>query len=236
VVFFQSFDESGLCDAVYFDGSLRYSAPHKCLKTPKTRILLMGPPTTANSGRISARVQFPALRIDIDSEDPLRTLQEINKTLQAIRGIELLKEMDASEDPMVWRLGYISDELRENAAMMEFISQALRSEENAVHRRIAIDSRQVLDLNSNSCSSSLPMDKVRRRIIDMCCGHESAGAAVLHISGEVAEDERQAIVDLVRQRLPRAQMRVLFSDGAHMGKTVIEMVFFGLFEQEEPKH
>lgn len=192
--------------------------------------------TKADKGRLSARVRFTSLRLDLESEDPVRTLQELNKTLHALRGVEMARDIDLQDDPLVWRLGYISEELRDDPELMEFMGQAMRVEENARHKRIAIDNKKIIDFDKNRCSSAVSMDNVRPRLMRLCAGHETAGSAVIHIAGKVSDDEKQAIVDMVRQRLPKAQLKTLFTNKEHLGKTVIELVFFGPFEEEEPRH
>ncbi len=192
--------------------------------------------TSSVRGRISARVRFPSFRVDVDSEDPLRTLQELTKALHALKSVEMVREVDcAQDDPIVWRLGYISDELRDNPELMEFIAQAMRIEESAQHKRIAIDNQRIVDFNTSKCSSTLPIDGVRSRLTDLCKGHEDSAAAVVHVVGDISDDEKSAIVDIVRQRLPKATLRTLFTRREHLGKTLVEMVFFGPFREEEPR-
>jgi len=185
-------------------------------------------------GKFEARLNFPSVKLRVESEDPVRSLQEVNKILQALRSMELNREYlaEIEEEPFWLRLGYLSDEMRSNPECMEFIKQASQIEENVKFKKLAVENTKILDFNKKEFSSSISIKKMRQRITNLCRGYERAGHAVVYITGNASPDEQSAIVDMFKSALPHVDLRSYITNKNLLGKTVIELVLFGPFEEE----
>jgi len=185
-------------------------------------------------GKIEATVNFPLLKLTMESDDPVQSLRELNKVIHSMKTFELSKELpEIEEEPMFWRLGYLSEEIRGETEIMDFLKAAMKVEEAIKARKISVENTKVFDFDSQQYSSSLNVQKLKPKITYLCNGFERASYAVLHISGSISKDEKEAIVDLIKNRLQGAEIRTIFTNKELLGKTVIESVFCGSFEAED---
>lgn len=183
-----------------------------------------------------ARINFPGLRLNLKSKEPVASLKELNKVLYSLRVLSYDNCEEgiypSEDDQILFRLGYISDGIKNNQQGMEFIKKALRVEESCRVKKISLEETKIIDFNSNQYNSKLDLSKARQKINNICKGMERANYALVHVEGALEVNENEEILDLFRNRLPNSEIKVLFSQKDMLGKTVIETIFFGSFEDE----
>ncbi|MBI2565168.1 hypothetical protein HYV79_04250 [Candidatus Woesearchaeota archaeon] len=184
-------------------------------------------------GNLEAKVSFPNLKINLESKDPVNSLKELNKIIHTLKAIEFNRDYYSMEDdPFYFRLAYLSEELRSHPESMDFIRSAMKVEENLRIKKLAIENTKVIDFQSNEYTSSLDNSKIKPKIYSMLKGMENSSYVFIHIIGGCTANEKEAIIDLIRNKLPSADIRTLFTNKEVLGKTVIEGIFFGPFEEE----
>jgi len=182
---------------------------------------------------MEAHLNFPNLKLNIQSEEPISSLKELTKILHTLKAIEFNRDFyDYDEDPVFFRLGYLSDELRENENAMNFLKAAMKVEDNFRHRKLSLENTKIIDFNSKVYTSSINILKNKQKIISLCRGLERSSFAIIHIMGTITQDEKQAITDLIKNKLMKTEIKSFFSNKEMLGKTVIESIFFGPFEDE----
>ncbi len=184
-------------------------------------------------GRMEAHLNFPNLKLNIQSEEPISSLRELTRILHTIKAIEFNREFyDYEEDPVLFRLGYLSEELRENEQAMNFLKSAVKVEDSFKHKKLSLENTKILDFNSKNYTTSVNLSKIKLKIISLCQGMDKSSFAIVHIMGSIPDDEKNAIVDVIKNRLSRTEIKHFFTNKEVLGKTVIESIFFGPFEDD----
>ena len=175
----------------------------------------------------------------MESDDAVSSLKELNKMLTTIKTIEFNQEAIAvaqqslEDDALTWRLGCLSDDVRESAELMAFIRDCLKIEEGFRHKKVALANKKILDFEERKATSTVRTDRFQQKVAHFCSSCEKANYAVVHVSGSIPDHEKKQILDHVKQRLPRTHVRHLFTEKDVLGKTLLEGVFFGNFPDEE---
>ncbi len=184
-------------------------------------------------GVLHARVNFPNLKIKLDSKEPVSSLKELNKIIHSLKAIEFNREyFDNEEDPLFFRLGFINENIRHNEECMEFLKSASDVEEGYKHKKIALENTKIIDLHTNRYSASLDVPKLRTKISDFCEGVENSNYALLHITGKLSDEEKRSLTDAMKSKLTKTDVRILSTPKEVLGKTIVEGYFFGPFEEE----
>ena len=179
------------------------------------------------------KINLPGIKLSLKSNDPVPSLKEINKILYSLRMLSYTDEVyPAEDDELFFRLGYVSDELKNNNEGMDFIKKAISVEESCRVKKVALEATRIVDLNSNESVSKVDLSKARQKVNHICKGMEKSNYALIHLQGSVDGQEREEIIDLFRNRLQNCQIKTVLSDKDMLGKAVIETVFFGSFEDE----
>lgn len=179
------------------------------------------------------KINFPGIKLNLRSNDPVPSLRELNKILYSLRMLSYTDDVyPAEDDELFFRLGYVSDELKNNSEGMNFIKKALNVEESCRVKKIALEATKIIDFNSNQQISKVDLSKARQKVNHICKGMEKSNYALVHIQGGVEEQETAEILDLFRNRLQNCQIKTVLSEADTLGKTVIETIFFGSFEDE----
>lgn len=181
---------------------------------------------------LEATLNFPNLQVKFTSNDPVTSLRELNKLLNTVRNMDIAIDAAELDDPLFFRFMNLSEELRNNNDVMEFLRSVNKVEENFKQKKVAIENLKILDFTDKSYSTSLDATRVHRKIKQLVADVEQADYAVIHILGAVSEDEKKMIVDAISSKLPRTQIKSLLTNKELLGKTVIEGVFFGDFAQD----
>jgi len=182
--------------------------------------------------RIEARIRFPNLTLNVESDKPEQSLREINKILHAMKTIEFNKDFLDVDDDIFWRVGYISEELRSNAEAMKFLKQAGAIEPILKHKKIAVVTKQILDFDQKSYSRQVDLVHAKNKVGILCNGFESSSYALVHVCGTLTSDEGKAIVDMISQEISSATLHSVLTHKENMEKTVVEVVFCGSFDEE----
>lgn len=184
-------------------------------------------------GEINATVSFQNLKLTLTSNEPAACLRELNKIMHTLKAIEFNNEFyDYEEDPLFFKLSYLSEEVKNNQDSMNFIKTVSKIEENLKHKKIAVENTRVLDFTSNQYTSSIDSVKLKNKLSILCSNVEKASYVLIHIIGDSDENEKRSIIDQIKNKIPRAEIKSLFTNKDLLGKTVIEGVFFGPFEEE----
>lgn len=183
------------------------------------------------NGIVDARIDFPSLKLKLKSNDPVSSLKEINKILYSLRSFDYSDDFNEDDD-LFFRLGYISEEIKNDQICMDFIRKALLVEESCRVKRLYLENVRVVDFNSSECLSQIDIGKARQRVNSLCRGMDRTNYVLLHLQGSISGQDCQSLVDLFKNRLPHVEIRTLFSQKDMLGKSVIEAIFFGPFEEE----
>jgi len=184
-------------------------------------------------GRLEASLNFPYLQLKLDSADPVNALKEINRLVISLKAIEFNREfVDVDDESILWKFSNISDEFRENKEVMRFVKSASDVEESSRYKKVALENTRVIDFDNNNCSSNLEMKKAKSRIQELCKDCEGSKYAAVHIMGGVGSEQKQAIADSIKGMLRNTEVKTIFTNRDALGKTVIEALFFGSFDQE----
>jgi len=185
--------------------------------------------TMKKTEKLEAELDFPNLKLSISSTEPTKGLREITRILHSLHQIDF---KGFADDEVSWKLGYLSEELRENKQGMDFIKHALRVEEGVRHKKVSMENKKIIDLESKKYSSALELHTVKTKLFKLTTGMERSNFALVHVSGGIADEEKHTIVDQVRAQLPQSEVQSVFTNQELMGKTVVEGIFFGSFPEE----
>ncbi len=179
-------------------------------------------------GRIRARIQAPGIAVDLniaESASSLREIRRLVETVQARQG-ELL-----FEDPVGWQF---SEELRSSPAAMEFIRQASRAEACTLYRKLSFDNLRVVDTFKKEFFATLEPNRTREQVVSQLSDIDGdARFGLVHIIGTVSKDDKALLVDALRKRFSQAELKTQFTHKDVLGKTVVELILFGKFQQEQ---
>ncbi len=179
------------------------------------------------------KINLPGIKLSLKSNDPVPSLKEINKILYSLRMLSYDSDVyPAEDDELFFRLGYISDELKNDDDSMSFIKKALSVEDSCRVKKIALEATKIIDLNSNESVSKVDLSKARQKVNHICKGMERTNYALVHLQGNIDEQEKDELLDLFRNRLQNCQIKTVLSEKDMLGKAVVEAIFFGPFEDE----
>ena len=180
-------------------------------------------------GRIRARINVPGVALDINVADSPVHLREIRKILAALPSKDLLLECDV---PYYWA---ISEELRGNQHVLDFIRQAAKAESGAMYRKLSFDTVRVVDANRHEYFSTLDAPRAREQLHAHLTDFDSSLAkfGLVHVMGTVSKDDKALLVDAIRKQFPRAELKTQYTHKEVMGKAVVEVLLFGDFQREE---
>lgn len=179
--------------------------------------------------KIEARLRFPNFSLTVESDKPEQSLRELHKILTSLRDIEASQYVEDSD--LMWRLGYLSEEIRGNSEAMQFIKTAAEIEPQLKHKKIALLNTQVFDFDQSEYRSYLDLSLAKRKLSQLCKGFESSSYVLAHISGESSVDENNAVTDILKTHLPKSEVKTIFTH-KKIGKSVVEIVFCGSFDEE----
>jgi len=188
--------------------------------------------TLKAADELEATLNFPNITVKFTSKDPVSSLRELNKLLNTLRNMDVPIESSDLDDPLFFRFINLSDEMRNNQDIMEFLRSVNKVEENFKQKKVAIENLKILDFTNKSYTTSLDSSTVQKKISHLVQGVVNADYAVIHIIGSISEDEKKMLVDAVSSKLPRTEIKSLLTNKELLGKTVIEGVFFGEFVPE----
>ncbi|MBI4151111.1 hypothetical protein HY492_03220 [Candidatus Woesearchaeota archaeon] len=179
-------------------------------------------------GRIRARIQAPGIAVDLniaESASSLREIRRLVETVQARQGEMLF------EDPVGWQF---SEELRSSPAAMDFIKQASRAEPCTLYRKLSFDNLRVVDTFKKEFFATLDTQRTRQQVVSQLSDIDGdARFGLVHIIGTVSKDDKALLVDALRKRFSQAELKTQFTHKDVLGKTVVELILFGKFQQEQ---
>ena len=114
---------------------------------------------------------------------------------------------------------------------VDFLRSVNKVEENFRQKKVALENLKIIDFGNNSYTTSVDSSGVTRKIDQLLQGVQNADYAVIHVMGSISKDEKQGILDAVRNKLSKAEIKTLLTNKELLGKTVIEGIFFGDFAQ-----
>lgn len=179
--------------------------------------------------RIEARLRFPNFSLTLESNKPEQSLRELHKILASLRDIEASQYVEDSD--LMWRLGYLSEEIRGNTEAMHFIKTAAEIEPHIKHKKIALMNVQVFDFDQSEHRSYLDLGLAKKKLTQLCRSFEDSSYVLAHISGESTVDENNAVTDILKTSLPKSEVKTIFTH-KKIGKSVVEIVFCGSFDEE----
>lgn len=190
------------------------------------------PKTMPKVGKFEAKINFPNLKIQLETADAVAGLKEVNKLVNYMRLLETSTYFfDECDDTLLWKLGNVSEEIKNNQELMEFIKSVFSVEENFKHRKMALENKKIFDFNTNAYTSSMDITKIKTKIMSLFEGISPINYCIVHVVGGISPTEKQAIVDLIKNKLS-CDVKTLFTNKELLGKTVVEVLMFGSFEQD----
>ncbi len=173
------------------------------------------------------------MKIQVETDDAVMGLREVNKLINSIRLLEANDFFfEDCDDALFWRLGNVSDEIKNNPELMNFIKSVLSVEENFRHRKVAIENKKIVDLNTNAYTSTMDITKIKSKILSLIDGGTDINYGIIHVIGSIPVNEKQAIIDAIKNKLYNCELKSVFTNKELLGKTVVEAVLFGQFEPE----
>jgi hypothetical protein len=186
------------------------------------------PETKADS--FEANLSFPQFNVRFTSADPLSSIRELTKMLRCLKDMDMSIETADLDDPLFFRFINISEEIRSNRDIMEFLRSVNKIEENFKQKKVSLENIKILDFANNSYTTSIDQSNISKKISHLLKGVHKSDYVVIHVIGSITKDEKQGIVDNIKNHLPNADIKELFTNKELLGKTVIEGIFFGDFE------
>lgn len=176
-------------------------------------------------GRIKAHVNVPGIVLDLNVPESVSALKEIRKM------IELIRQDSIEYDPFGVQF---SDELRSSPAAMEFIKQATRAEQGMLYRKLAVENVRVVDADRKECFSTLGPEKIKQTLNTGLADIPSTNASLglVHVMSTISKDDKALLVDALKKRMPRVDFKTQFTHKDVLGKTVVELLLFGTFDEE----
>ena len=156
-------------------------------------------------------------------------LKELNRILG---GLGKIDQRCWTDDEISWRIGYLSEEIRESKECIDFIQKALKLEEGVRHRKISVENKRIVDLESNQCASTVEKNYLMQKLVELGSCAEDASYALVHVASSIPDEEKRLIVDRLKRQMPRTQLKAFFTNKELFGKTVVEAVYFGSFPDD----
>lgn len=196
-----------------------------------------------NPKGIRASIRFPGINLDINTSDSLAVLKEIRRLVDSLQTIrykavedEIFDEFHLEGDPYMCRLeGSISEDLKKHKDVMKFIKQAVRTENDFRYRKISLQNKKVLDIIKKESYSTVDFESasksVKRLLFNI--NPKDVNFLVIHIASSLVKDDKEMILDLMNKPFESASVKTIITDKDVLGKTLVEAILFGNFNDED---
>jgi len=180
---------------------------------------------------LRVRIDLPALKLDINTQNPSIALSELRRILEAMHLDEevIYEEFVASELKQVFSETFVN-----HPKVMDVIRGLLKQEDDYRLATTEIATNATLDLHNGTKTVRVHQRDVKHAIANITQNIDSnrVKQGIIHLSGELDKNGKLLIVDHIHKYMPTAQLRAFHSKGT-TGNVIIECIFFGDFPEED---
>lgn len=173
-------------------------------------------------------IDHPAIKFELETSRPEEALTEVRRIIEALHASDAFDGAMPEDDEGLYDLKVrLSDEFFRNPALRSRMENALVLDEDVQIVKRVLPILQEYDLESGShVSQVMNVQESLRTLFDAvpCAVRD----CLVHIRGELSQEQQHAIMDAIRQRLGVAVSPRFFSTRKNLeGNVLVEAVCFG---------
>lgn len=180
------------------------------------------------------KLNLPFLKLDLENANT-KQITELRKLLGEVNRISLLDlEQEAFEELMpqfpFWK---VSKEIQKNDKFMNVINEVSQLEDGVIVRKSSVEN--INEITDQGTTTRINEDEMKKRVSQIFydVDNTKVNFALIHIMGDIPEEEFMVINDQVRKHIPNAKIEMMKTKKEVLGKTLVECVLFGPLPQEE---
>ncbi len=181
-------------------------------------------------GFVHLAVKLDRLKVELSGADAYRCLQEINRMLD-----KLNRAASHSHDDghlLDYRLEtLLSDELMRDRNVTKLLDKLAQLYHDYRTERVVLENKKIVELEKGRVHNKIDTAALQRGVRKFLfhIPKEQVRHAVVHVKGDIAEEDARTIIDHIERELPNAELHPAVSRGDVPTHTLIEGVFFGEF-------
>jgi hypothetical protein len=182
---------------------------------------------------LKLNINLDKFKIELTGEDAHRCLQEVNKILDKLNKASYERVYD--DVPIDYRLeSMLSDELVMDRRITKLLSTFSQLYRDYRTERIVMENRKVVEFDKGKVHQQLGIDDVKRGVRKLLfrLQKDKVRHAIIHVKGDVPEEEANKFVDHIVRELPGVEIHHVFTKGDVSSHTLVEGLFFGEFGYE----
>ncbi len=180
---------------------------------------------------VRLNINLGRFKLSMRGEDAKSCLQEVNKILDRLNRASYNLEEDFDID---YRLeSFLSDELTLDPKVTKLLNKLSDTYRDYRTSRVIIESKKIVELEQGKVQNQIDLSEVKKGANKLLfkIQKDRVKHAVIHVKGNISEEEANKILDNVERELQNAQVHKLFTKN-DMTETLVEGVFFGDFQYD----
>jgi len=175
-------------------------------------------------------VKLDRLKVELSGADAYRCLQEINRMLDKLnRATGHSHDHPHSFDYHLEAV--LSDELMRDRNVTKLLDKLAQLYHDYRTERVVLENKKIVELEKGMVHTKIDAAALQRGVRKFLfhIPKEQVRHAVVHVKGDIAEEDARMILDQIERELPNAELHPAVSRGDVPTHTLIEGVFFGEF-------
>jgi hypothetical protein len=181
---------------------------------------------------LHVKIDLPSFQFEVFTKDPSGALPELRKILETV---QLDDEVIYEEFVVQEMRQALSETFVDNQQVMNAVRKLLKHEDDYRVARVEINTTATIDLENHTRDVRVQRVSVKRAVSRLIESIDTGAVrqGIIHINGELENEDKILIVDHIHKTMPTAQLRAFQSPATSSGKVVVECIFFGDFPESE---
>ena len=189
---------------------------------------------------IKAKIDLPTIKLNVKSQDALRSLREIRKIMESVQrhpepGLYDLREIEL-ENGVYYdaRFTQLSGEFSRNRAMMQVASALSDTFHDSRVRRTNINTLSEINVSKGTAERRIDAKAAKKAASHILGDVDKSRISniLVHVMGDIPKRDAAMVVDHLRNELPGAKMESAFKSRRLTDKVTVEAIMFGEFGAE----
>lgn len=184
-------------------------------------------------GFVHLAVKLDRFKVELSGTDAYRCLQEVNRMLDKLARTGHAHEHSHLFDDRLETL--LSEELMRDRNVAKLLEKLTRLYHDYRADRVVLENKKIVELENGRVQNQLDAAALQKGVQKFLfhIPKEQVRHAVVHVKGDIAEEDARKILDAIERELPNAELHPAVSPGDVPTHTLIEGVFFGEFPAEQ---
>jgi hypothetical protein len=183
---------------------------------------------SAQKTSIDVKINLDRFKLALKGDDAFRALQEVNKILDKLNKMVY----DPDEVPLDYRLeNMLSDELTMDGNVSKMLNSLSQIYPHYHTTRSVVENKKIIEIEKGRVHNQIDDKELKKKLNKLFFNiqKDRVKHIVIHVKGNIPEEEANKIVDNIEKDLPSSETSKLFTKSDIPNHTVIECVFFGEF-------